>query len=145
MIDKLTFYFAYSLSAGVSIVMLYFRMKNWFKEAYKYTLTVTLSLIGTGGLILSKTNNYRFLFYSMLVPFMYLLVDKLFKWISVRLQGRDFYLFLRNSDDLDNHDENISPLDMALSFYILGMIFCLTFFGALLYGKENLFHTWFEK
>ncbi|MBN1968732.1 MAG: hypothetical protein JW870_05150 [Candidatus Delongbacteria bacterium] len=125
------------------MIMLYLRMKVWFRKQYKFSIILTLTLIGTVGLLLTRTNNSRFLFYSMLVPAMYYGTDKLFEFISKKIQGRDFYLFLRNSDDLYNHDDEISPVDMALSFVILGLIFCFTFFGALLFGKEDLFHIWF--
>ncbi len=129
-------------SLGLSISLLYLRMKKWLKNTVKWLITITLAIIGLIGFLVTRSADYRFLFYSMMIPSVYLLIDNLFKKISVRFQGRDFYLYLRNSDDIDEHDEDISALDIVFSFTILGLIMGLCVLGAVLFGKQNLYGKW---
>jgi len=125
-------------SFGLSFSMLYLRMKSWFNSLIKAFITFSLAAIGLIGFLITNKNDLRFLFYSMIVPLIYFLLDILFKKLSIKFQGRDFYLYLRNSDDLDNHDKDFRALDIIFSFSILILIFVIGIFGAILYGHDGL-------
>ena len=121
--NNLTIIIGFVFSFGLSFTMFYLRMKSWFKSSAKTIVTISLAVIGLIGFQMTNKNDFRFLFYSMIVPIIYLLFDILFKKLSIKYQGRDFYLYLRFSDDLDNHDEDISALDIIFSLSILIIIF----------------------
>ena len=129
-------------SFGLSISMLYLRMKSWLKGSIKTIIAISFATIGLIGFQMTNKNDFRFLFYSMIVPILYLLLDMLFKNLSIKFQGRDFYLYLQFSDDLDNHNNDFSALDIVFSFTILIIVFGIGIFGAMLFGHNDLYNKW---
>ena len=140
--DNLIVFLGFTISFGLSLFMLYLRMKNWFVPIAKTTIALSLAFIGILGFVQSNTNDYIFLFYSMLIPFVYYLVDKIFKHLSLKFQGRDFYLFLRSSSDLDDLDKKFKTLDVIFSLTIFFLLIGLSFFGAVLFGKDGFYNEW---
>lgn len=136
---KTIFIIGFILSFGLSMMMLFYRRKKWLNDKVKLKISSPLTIIGLIGFSLSKSLDFRFLFFSMIVPLIYLLFDRLFKSVSFKYQGRDFYLYLRFSDDVD---KDISALDMIISFAFLGILMGLLAFGAVLFGKEDLYNKW---
>lgn len=122
--------------------MLYLRMKSWYSNSMKLVITISFATIGFIGFLLTNKNDFRFLFYSMIVPIFYLLFDFLIKKLSIRFQGRDFYLYLRFSGDIENHAKDYSALDKIFSFTILILVIGLAIFGAILFGHDNLYNKW---
>lgn len=136
-------------SLGLSIFMLYTRKKKWFSFNAKFVLTATLMTIGIVGFILSTNNNSRFMFYSLIIPFLILLMDRLFKYISSRLHERDFILYLRWSDEIKNRiseigsNKHVKKSDIIFSFILLLSIMGFTLLGFELFGKDDLYNRWF--
>jgi len=139
------------ISLGLSFFMLYTRKRIWISLKAKYFLNISLLGIGLLGLFFSKTNQYRFVFYSLLVPPISFAVDRLFKSISGKLHNRDFYLYLSGSEDLNESNpmqiknDHIMHSDIVFSFTLLIIIFGLTILGAGLFGKDDLFTKWFVR
>jgi hypothetical protein len=136
---KTIFIIGFILSFGLSMMMLFYRRKKWLNDNVKFKISLPLTIIGLIGFSLSKSSDFRFLFSSMLVPSIYLLIDKIFKKISIKYQGRDFYLYLRFSDDVD---KDVSALDIIISFTFLAILMGLLAFGAVLFGKDDLYNKW---
>lgn len=132
-----------TISVGFSMFLLFSRMKNWYQHNVKMILTTILAIIGLIGFPLSNDNEFRLSFYSLIVPIIYLLFDILFRKLSYKFQGRDFYLYLRFSDDLEVNRRNFSPLDKILSFGSLIIIIGLVLFGVELFGHDDLYNKWF--
>lgn len=122
--------------------MLYLRMKNWFIVP-RNILIISLTTIGIIGFSVSNKSDSRYLFYSMVVPSLYYLIDLIFKKISIKYQNRDFYLFLRYSDDIDNHKNDISFADQFISIALLFFVAAFAVLGAVLFGKDDLYNKWF--
>jgi len=136
---KTIFIIGFILSFGLSMMMLFYRRKKWLNDNVKLKISLPLTIIGLIGFSLSKSSDFRFLFSSMIVPSIYLLIDRLFKRISLKYQGRDFYLYLQFSDDVD---KDVSALDIIISFAFLGILMALLVFGAVLFGKDDLYNKW---
>jgi len=136
---KTIFIIGFILSFGLSMMMLFYRRKKWLNDNVKLKISLPLTIIGLIGFSLSKSSDFRFLFSSMIVPSIYLLIDRLFKRISLKYQGRDFYLYLQFSDDVD---KDVSALDIIISFAFLGILIALLVFGAVLFGKDDLYNKW---
>ncbi len=136
---KTIFIIGFTLSFGLSMMMLFYRRRTWLNDMVKLKISLPLTIIGLIGFLLSKSSDFRFLFSSMIVPSIYLLIDRLFKKISLKYQGRDFYLYLRFSDDVD---KDVSALDIIISFTFLGILIGLLVFGAILFGKDDLYNKW---
>ena len=129
-------------SFGLSISMLYLRMKSWLNNTIKNIISISFAAIGIIGFQMTNKNDFRFLFYSMTVPILSILFYLLFKKLSIKYQGRDFYLYLRSSYDLDKHDKDFSALDILFSFTILIIIIGIETFGAVLFGHDDLYNKW---
>jgi len=99
------------------------------------------------GFSFADDNDYRHLFYAFLITPLILLLAEGFKRESLKVHKRDFYLFLRGSKEIDNapffpENPHIRLSDKVFSFTLLILILGLTFFGAVLFGKENLYGQW---
>lgn len=132
-----------SLSIGLPFLLLYSRKKVWNNKKFKQALFFGMTVVGLLGFILSETNNYRLLFYAFLTTPIFLLVDYGFKLLSIQTHNRDFYLWLRFSDEIDDMDfgknKHIKTTDIVFSISLLILIIGLMVFGAVLFGKDALY------
>ncbi len=137
------------ISLGLSMLLLYTRKKKWFPLKSKYFLTTLLMVTSIIGFVLSNKNNARFLFYSLLIPFICLLTDRLFKYLSLKLHDRDFILYLEYADGIDNKltksKNHVKKSDIMFSFSLLLLISGLLLLGIELFGKDNLYYEWFVR
>lgn len=122
--------------------LMYSRKKVWLKPKYKWVFTALLFVIGAFGLITSEKDNKELLIfhYHILIPFLYLLLDFFFKRLSYNLHGRDFYLYLRGSDEVDNSffgkNPHLKATDVIFSFTLLiFIIFSIVFGYELFFGS----------
>lgn len=126
-----------SIALGISFIIMYSRKEKWLNPKIVWLTLSGLCIIGVIGLI--KTNaefkDNLILFYGFCVPLIYWIFDRIFKLISLRIQKRDFYLWLRNSDEIDNQlfakNPHVKITDKILSFGLLIIII-----AALLVGIE---------
>lgn len=136
------------ISFGFSLFMLFTRKKQWFSAEIKALLLLFLIITGLVGFIGAVENSARFLYYSMLVPPISFLIDRLFRHLSIKLHKRDFYLYLKGSDEIDDSisgfgkNKHIKASDVIFSFGMFIIILFLTIMGSVLFGKDNLYSVW---
>ena len=96
--------------------------------ALVWFLFSALLIIGLYGIIIVKPiiRDDRMLFLGFCIPMIYWLCDRLFKFISIKLHGRDFILFLRQSDEIDDQlgaeNAHVDITDKLFSFGLLIII-----------------------
>lgn len=133
---------AISLSLGLPFLLLYTRKMKWQGRNLKQVLVVVMTAISVIGLTLSNTNESRLFFYAFITTPIYLLVDMGFKFLSIKRHSRDFYLWLRFSDEIDDsfsgidNNKHIKTSDVIFSISLLILIIGLCAFGAVLFGKK---------
>jgi hypothetical protein len=114
------------LSFFMGMVMLYNRKKSWCTPALRWILAGAFLL---AGLLFLLTDFFdtrsRLVFAISWIPFIHNAVDRLFKWISLRKHGRDFYLYLRFSGEINYRpgasNPHIKPSDIFFSLFLLFM------------------------
>ena len=127
------------IALGVSFFLLYNRNKEWLKIELKFTICIISLIIGIIGFLMTpeKNEEYSILFYGMIVPIIYLIVDRFFRYLSYRLHNRDFYLHLMFSDDIDWWITWNNP-HMKTSDYIFSIGILITIVGSLFIGLTYL-------
>ena len=104
----------------------------------KFIATLVMSLMGLMLLLpYPNIDSDRFLLgWNLCAPFAYFIVDRLFKYISMNVYDRDFILWLRYSDEIDDSltgvNQHVGMLDILLSLLSLALAFGLTIFGVTL-------------
>jgi hypothetical protein len=111
---------------AVSFFLLYQRRKKWLTNKLRWIIVVSVAIIGIVGLLLTRQGREGTgtpLFQLLFIPVLHNGIDRAFKLWSMRLQGRDFYLYLRGSNDIDDRmnaeNPHISGADMAFSICLL--------------------------
>jgi hypothetical protein len=134
------------ISLGLSILMLFSRKSIWFSNKFKWTVIIAFLVVGVFGLSFSKLNNYRFIFYSMIVVVICFTTEKFFRFLSIKIHGRDFYLYLKGSNEITQSffplktNKHIRATDVIFSLVLLFEILGLSAFGAVLFGHDNLWN-----
>ncbi len=130
-----------AISLGLSFFLLYTRRKKWSTDKLRWLITGIVFLCGLLGLLNDKKHLYIHGFHFLLTPLIYNCFDRWFKHLSIRKYGRDFYLWLRGSDDIDDgfRDKNphLKPLDRFFSLLLLFIIIGLMAFAASLQHSIN--------
>jgi len=132
------------LGIGVSFFLLYSRKKKWTSDQNRWFITGAFVLVSLAGYLLKGMNATLHGFQFLLIPFIYNCFDRLFKSISIRRIGRDFYLYLRYSDEIDDRmfadNPHINAYDKLFSFSLLVIILGLMICGVLLLRAYKLGH-----
>lgn len=121
-----------AIGLGVSFLLLYSRKKNWSTDALRWMLTTSLLLTGVIGFLIDKENTSDRGFYFLGIPFIYNCFDRWFKKLSLKKRGRDFYLYLRHSEEIDESFGAKNPhiktpdiyFSMGLILIIIGLMIC---------------------
>ena len=133
-----------TFSLVLPFFLLYTRNVKWLSTMLRFVILIPTSITGIVGFIYAENNEMHFVFYAMLLPIVTYTFDKLFKWISLKLHNRDFYLYLSNSSDVNDlgglHlNPHILKSDIVISDAMVIIIVGLFGLGAVLLGKTNLF------
>ena len=100
-----------------------------------------LFIVGIIGLIITPISNGKniMLFWGLCVPFAYYSIDRLFRILSFRIYDRDFILWLRWSDEIDDSiggkNPHVKAYDRVFSISLLIIIFSITVLGATISHK----------
>ncbi|AUC75657.1 hypothetical protein CW732_08215 [Olleya sp. Bg11-27] len=127
------------IALGISFFILYTRKTKWMKPKIVWLICVGLLTIGLFGFLYSKTElrNDRIMYFGFCVPIIYWIFDRIFKQISENMHKRDFILFLRNSDEINNgfgaENPHVKNSDKLFSFGLLIIIV-----GTLLIGIQTI-------
>ena len=126
------------IAIGLSFFFLYTRKKKWANSKRRWLICSVLFVIGLVGLLLTPVTNRDnvMLFWGLCVPIVYYSIDRLFRLLSFRIYERDFILWLRWSDEIDDSlfgkNPHIRAYDRLFSIGLLILIFTITVFGATL-------------
>ena len=123
------------MALGVSFFFLYTRKKEWMKPSFVWLICIGLLLVGVFGFLNSEyeSRNKLIMFYGFCVPVIYWTFDRIFKKISLKMHKRDFILYLRYSDEINDQlngkNQHVKSSDKLFSFGLLIIIL-----GSLLIG-----------
>ena len=126
------------IAIGLSFFFLYTRKKKWANPKSRWLVCGGLSIIGLIGLMRPPISNEDkiMLFWGCCVPIVYYFMDRLFRFLSFRIYERDFILWLRWSDEIDDSlfgkNPHVKAFDRVFSIGLLIVIFTITVLGAIL-------------
>ncbi|WP_394467311.1 hypothetical protein [Mariniflexile sp. HNIBRBA6329] len=129
---------------GVPFLLLFGRKRKWNTDQLKKTIAVGFTIIGLIGFAFSATNEFRLLFYSFVVTPVFIMIDNLFRNLSIKKHNRDLNLWLNYSDDVYGifapmTSSKFKTTDVFFSITLLILIVGLAFIGVVLFGKEDLY------
>lgn len=120
---------------GISFFILYSRKVKWMKPKIVWLFCSGFLAIGLFGLLFFKPElrDDRLMYFGFCVPIIYWIFDRLFRRLSESIHDRDFILFLRNSDEIDNgflaENPHVKTSDKLFSFGLLIIIIGSLFIG----------------
>ena len=123
------------IALGVSFFILYTRKKKWMTEKKVWLICIGLLTIGIFGFLHSKSEfrDDRVMYFGFCVPIVYWIFDRLFKKVSENIHKRDFILFLRYSDEINDglgaKNPHVKDSDKLFSFGLLIIIVATLFIG----------------
>ena len=129
------------IAIGLSFFFLYTRKKKWAKPKMRWLVCSGLFVIGLVGLIMNPISNEEniMLFWGLCVPIVYYSIDRLFRLLSFKIYDRDFILWLRWSDEIDDSlfgkNPHVKAYDRLFSIGLLIIIFTLTVLGAIVLNE----------
>jgi hypothetical protein len=126
------------IALGVSFFFLYTRKKDWSNPIIRWLISGCLFIAGLLNLLLSQDtiNNDRIFYWGLCVPLLYYSLDRLFRYWSLRIQQRDFVLWLQGSDEIDGtiggKNPHVQTLDIVFSIGLVIFIMTATLIGVVL-------------
>ena len=123
------------IALGISFFILYTRKTKWMKPKIVWLICVGLLAIGLFGILYSKTEfrNDRIMYFGFCVPIIYWIFDRIFKRISENIHKRDFILFLRYSNEINDRlgakNPRVKSSDKLFSFGLLTIIVATLLIG----------------
>ncbi len=115
------------LSYAINFTLLYHRKRSPKSTVCRYILTLALFIIGLTLLIyfIKSRDHYAeiFFFWCLMTPFLFNTLEIVFNRISQLVNKRDFYLWLRNSSEINDslfaRNPHITWLDRVISMLLL--------------------------
>jgi len=121
-----------AISIGVNFFLLYNRKKKWATDNLRWSICIILLIAGLTFIFSSKAKtDYEFMVFSycLTTPIIYNSFDRLFKKLSKQFYGRDFYLWLRYSSEIDyslfGKNPHVKASDIFFSITLLFLIIIL--------------------
>ena len=117
-----------AIAIGLPIFILYTRKKKWQNPKIVWIICSVLLFIGVFRIINtnSEFKSDRMIHFALCLPIVYWISDRIFKKISERLHQRDFILYLRNSDEIDDglraENPHVKASDKLFSVVLLIII-----------------------
>ena len=125
------------IALGISFFILYTRKTKWMKPKIVWLICIGLLTVGLFGILYSDSElrNNRIMYFGFCVPIIYWTFDRIFKRISENMHKRDFILFLRYSDEINDgfgaENPKVKISDKLFSFGLLTIILGTLFIGIL--------------
>lgn len=116
------------IALGISLFVLYTRKKKWMNTKIIWLTCFGLLAIGLFGLLYSKSEfrDDKVMYFGFCVPIIYWVFDRIFKRISENIHKRDFILFMRYSDEINDgfgaKNSHVKESDKLFSFGLLIII-----------------------
>lgn len=127
-----------AIAIGLSFYLLFTRKKTWSDPQLRWLICGVLFATGLLSLLLIADFNRqnRVLYWELCVPLLFYILDRLFRHISFKIQGRDFILWIRGSEEIDDSlggtNPHVKSSDIVFSLSLLAFIMLTTLVGALL-------------
>lgn len=117
----------------LNLMLLFERRKAWFNSNYKWYAAFTLFSIGLVLFVFFKPidADTNLFYYAFMTPALFSLISYAFKKLSVSIQQRDFYLWLRGSSELSDVNTRFSLIDRLFSIVLLYVVLILPFWPLL--------------
>jgi len=126
----------YAIPISLCFILLYFRKRTWVKSKTTLILLFALALISTVGYLTLNPDLPGQLFWGLTTPFIFQLSNKTASQISWKIHGRELYLWLRGSEDIDNTKlsggSHVKGSDRILSLTLLILVILLPLIPTLL-------------
>ena len=86
------------------ILTLYNRKAKWLNSKVTWLTFFVFLSYGLYGLLYLKPilKNDKIFYFGFCIPIIYWIFDRFFKFLSIKINNRDFILYLRNSNEIDN-------------------------------------------
>ena len=129
--------FVLFLSICLSFLSVYTRKSKQISLKEKYVLVTFLVCAGVIFFFSSDNMSWKFIGYFMVVPPVVFFVERLFRLLSIKFQNRDFDLYLRGSNEIEDSffmrgkNPHVTALDIVFSISMLGTIMGLVLLGVL--------------
>ncbi|CAM4289336.1 hypothetical protein [Zobellia nedashkovskayae] len=126
---------------GISFFILYKRKKEWLNPKTVWLICAGLLIFGLYGLLFLKPElrQDRAMFFGFCVPIVYWIFDRIFKRISENRHQRDFILFLRYSDEINDgfraENPHVEDSDKFFSIALLVIVVTTLVIGLSIIGK----------
>lgn len=122
---------------GFNFFQIYQRKKAWLKSKFTFTTLLLIACFAFTSLLFSDPNSNRHIKWALITPFLFYLINYSFTQISIKLQNRDFHLWLRGSNEISEltfkDGSHIKWSDKILSFSLL--IICILLMISVSYLK----------
>ncbi len=116
----------YFLSIIICLFILYNRKSKWLNVKSVWLLFSLFFCLGLLILKLSNNINLKNVLFGLCPPIVYWAFDRLFKFLSIKIHDRDFFLYLRGSNDIDDsfwgRNPHVKTTDFLFSFLLLIII-----------------------
>ncbi len=117
------------IALGLNSILLLARKKKWCTNKLRFGITGFLFTIGLIGLILIEDPpKFQRLFLIWIqLPIIHSLIDRFFRFLSIKIHNRDFLLYIRGSEDLDYKfkNPNLKSSDYIFSIILIILLFVL--------------------
>lgn len=126
---------------ALNVLLLYHRRRPWARSSARWFGVGLLFIAGCFTFFNStdpELAEFRLLAWNLLTPLVFSLVDYGVSWLSLRLQGREIYVWLRGSKDIKpwtlSGGSHVSMLDRFFSMLLICVAVGLVYVGAVLFG-----------
>jgi hypothetical protein len=127
------FLFGLFTSMGLNGFFLTVRKKEWCTNYLRFGLTGLLFFMGLAALLLfdNPSKYQRSSFIWLMIPLVHSLIDRFFKYVSLKLHNRDLLLYMRGSEDLNlgYKNQNLKTSDYLFSIILVILLFILPLLG----------------
>ena len=111
----------------INFILLFNRKKKWALSKYRWYFVLSLSILGVFIYILTNDESLdgrtKLAIWGLLTPLIFTLIDVAFRNYSKQLHNRDLYLWLRDSNDIDDSKlsggKHVKGSDRILSMILL--------------------------
>ena len=90
----------------INFILLFNRKKKWALSKYRWYFVLSLSILGVFIYILTNDESLdgrtKLAIWGLLTPLIFTLINVAFRNYSKQLHNRDLYLWLRDSNDIDD-------------------------------------------
>ena len=124
----------------LNMMLLFKRKKKWAKSKYRWILSFIFFIFSLLIYISDLAVDFQIpiiVIWGLMTPFVFTLIDYMFQSFSFGLHNRDFYLWLRGSDEIDESKlsggKHVKISDRIFSMALIFIVIFLPFAGFLVF------------